>query len=144
MGRSIATLKDVAGFDSRMSVPRNRHSRVYFRFHIYRHITRCRTIGLRQIFRVTPGVVAAGAPCADASVEMNPVSPQIAQDAKPAKPAVSSAYRPPPPFRIAIVRLSITSRVIGQDRPGKRYATESAGRMRTKPAISRIRLGCFG
>jgi hypothetical protein len=35
-------------------------------------------------FRVTPGVVAAGAPCADASVATKPVTAQIAQEAKPA------------------------------------------------------------
>jgi hypothetical protein len=31
-------------------------------------------------------VVPVGAPCADASVAINPVSPQTAQDAIPAKP----------------------------------------------------------
>src|ERR1700722_5214647 len=40
-----------------------------------------------KIFRETPGVVAGGVvPCADASVAINPVTAQIAQDATPAKP----------------------------------------------------------
>jgi len=39
-----------------------------------------------KIFRVTPDVAAGGAPCADASLAMNSVSPQIAHDAKPANP----------------------------------------------------------
>src|SRR5216683_3134975 len=38
-----------------------------------------------RIFRVTPGVVAGVVPCADASVAMNPVTAQSAQDAIPAK-----------------------------------------------------------
>jgi len=38
-----------------------------------------------KIFRVTPGVAAGAVPCADASVAMNPVTVQIAQDAIPAK-----------------------------------------------------------
>src|SRR5450755_4036330 len=38
-----------------------------------------------RIFRVTPGVVAGVVACADASVAMNPVTAQSAQDAIPAK-----------------------------------------------------------
>jgi hypothetical protein len=38
-----------------------------------------------RILRKTPGVVAGGVVCADASVATNPVSEQSAQDAKPAK-----------------------------------------------------------
>src|SRR5262249_7986793 len=43
-----AAFKDIAGFDTRMRAPHNRHSRLYFRFCIYRHITWHRTVHLRQ------------------------------------------------------------------------------------------------
>ena len=69
-----------------MRVPSDCHSRFYFRFHDYRDIARHWTVHLRQNFRVTPGVTAGGVSSADASVAMNPVTAQIAQDAKPAKP----------------------------------------------------------
>lgn len=43
-----AAFQDIGGFDSRMLVSRNRHSRLYGRFHQHRHIARHRTIRLRQ------------------------------------------------------------------------------------------------
>jgi hypothetical protein len=68
-----------------MRVPRNRHSRIYFHFHVYRHMPGIGPSICERIVRLTPGT-AGGAPCADASDAMNPVTAQIAQDAKPVKP----------------------------------------------------------
>jgi hypothetical protein len=87
-----------------MRVPRDHHSRLYFRLRNYGHI----------IFRVTPEVAAGGAPCADASVAMNPVSPQIAQDAKPAKPR----------------RVSMTTSLPGPDRQRPDFRDEIISRWR--------------
>jgi hypothetical protein len=69
-----------------MRVSPERHSRLYYRFHKYRHIARHRTVCLRKIFRVTPPLAAGGAPWADAEVATNSVIPQIAHEAKPANP----------------------------------------------------------
>jgi hypothetical protein len=79
------TFHSIAGHDAGMRRPRNDHSRFYFSFHIYRHITRHRAVVRDRIFRVTPGVVAIGVPWPEALFAMNPVSPQIAQDAEPAR-----------------------------------------------------------
>src|ERR1700693_5304675 len=49
-GKLETALQDVARFDSRMRVPRKRHSRVYFHFHVYRHIARHWAVHLRENF----------------------------------------------------------------------------------------------
>src|SRR5450631_2078395 len=59
-----------------------------------------------RIFRVTPGVVAGVVPCADASVAMNPVTAQSAQDAIPAKSRRVSMSEPPCRVGITGVRTS--------------------------------------
>src|SRR6185295_12246969 len=54
-----------------------------------------------RIFRVTPGVVAGGVVCAEASAAMNSASPQIAQPATPVKflrVSMAISYRPRAPM----------------------------------------------
>src|SRR6267378_1242629 len=50
-----ATFDDIGGFDSWMGMPRDCHARFYFRFHNDRHISRRRTVGLRQNLSCNPG-----------------------------------------------------------------------------------------
>ena len=45
-GKIKATFENIARLDSRMRVPRDRNSRFYFSFNIYRDITRHWTVSL--------------------------------------------------------------------------------------------------
>ena len=49
-GEIETAFNNITGFDSRMRVPSNQNSRIYFTFNNYRHITRNWTVCLRQNF----------------------------------------------------------------------------------------------
>jgi hypothetical protein len=86
-GKLKTTFHDIGGFDSRMRVSPDRHSRLYCRFHKQRLIARrWGPSACDKIFRVTPPLAAGGVPWADAAVATNSVIPQIAHEAKPANP----------------------------------------------------------
>src|SRR6516164_2749828 len=54
-GKIEATFEDIAGLDSWMRMPGDRHARFYFRLGIYCHITRHGTVHLRQDLSADPG-----------------------------------------------------------------------------------------
>ena len=85
-GKLESAFQDIGGFDSGMRVPRHGHARLDGRFREDRGVAWRRTVHLRQDLSRDPGVVATGAPWAEASAAMNSVIPQIAHDAKPANP----------------------------------------------------------
>jgi len=75
-----------------------------------------------NVFRVTPGTAAGGAPsAADASLATNPATAQIAQDAKPVKPRRVSMMTSLL-VRIASVRTSVLAIII-RTRWGARWET---------------------
>src|ERR1700687_606622 len=89
------TFEEITGFDARMCVQRDGHTRLYFCLRQYCHVAGIGPSVCDRIFRVTPGVVAGGAPWAETSVAMNPAAAQIAQPAKPRRVSMmTSLLRP--------------------------------------------------